>query len=128
MRKIAKSKDLKGDSYRCLLATAAGYCGCLLLLVFVLASSLTFAQRRRSGSHPSAAPREVLTNEDREMVETAMGAVCTERAKEDRGSLAIDDMQKRPSMPLQAPEVVRGAARAQRLLPVARDLVVSSLR
>jgi len=62
------------------------------------------------------------------MVEAAMSAVCTERAKDDRGSMAIDDMQKRPSMPLQAPEVVRGAARAQRLLPVARDLVVSSLR
>jgi hypothetical protein len=37
-------------------------------------------------------------------------------------------MQKRPSLPLQAPEVIRGAARAQRLLPVAKDLVIASLR
>jgi hypothetical protein len=42
--------------------------------------------------------------------------------------MPIDDMQKRPSMPLQAPEVVSGVARAQRLLPIARDLVIASLR
>jgi hypothetical protein len=62
------------------------------------------------------------------MVEQAIDVVCSERSKDDRGSLAIDDMQKRPSMPLQNPDVVRGAARAQRLLPVARDLVIASLR
>jgi hypothetical protein len=65
---------------------------------------------------------------DREQVEQAIGAVCLERAKDDRGSMPIDDMQRRPSMPLQAPEVVSGAERAQRLLPVARELVISSLK
>jgi len=62
------------------------------------------------------------------MVEQAVNVVCLERKKDARGSIPIDDMQKRPSLPLQAPEVIRGAARAQRLLPVARDLVIASLR
>jgi hypothetical protein len=37
-------------------------------------------------------------------------------------------MQRRPSLPLRAPEVVAGSQRAQRLLPVAKNLVISSLR
>jgi len=62
------------------------------------------------------------------MVDQASAAICLDRVKDDRGSVPIDDMQRRPSMPLQAPDVVRGTARAQRLLPAARDLVIGSLR
>lgn len=104
--------------------------GALCVLTLLLVFGTSVAQRdKRSGSHPSSShPREVFTDADREMVEQAMEVVCKERAKDDRGSLAIDDMQKRPSMPLQNPDVVSGAARAQRLLPVARDLVIASLR
>lgn len=103
---------------------------CLLIFAVLIFAIVAAGQkRRRSGSHPSPAlSREVFTAEDREMVEAAMSVVCLEKLKDDRGSMAIDEMQKRPSMPLQAPEVVRGAARAQRLLPVARDLVIASLR
>jgi hypothetical protein len=37
-------------------------------------------------------------------------------------------MQARPSLPIQSPEAKAGAERAQRLLPVAKELVISSLR
>jgi hypothetical protein len=37
-------------------------------------------------------------------------------------------MQARPSLPVRSPEAVAGAQRAQRLLPIARSLVVVSLR
>lgn len=88
----------------------------------------TVAQRRvRSGSHSSSA-RDALTKEDRETVEQAIGIVCSERVQDPKGSVPIDEMQKRPSMPLQAPAVVGGAERAQRLLPVAKNLVISALR
>src|SRR6185369_10647739 len=39
-----------------------------------------------------------------------------------------DEMQARPSLPIQSPEAKAGAERAQRLLPVAKELVISSLR
>lgn len=102
----------------------------VLFLSLSLVPAIVLAQQgRRSASHQSSStPREVFTDADREMVEQAIAAVCLERVKDDRGSMTIDDMQKRPSMPLHAPDVVRGSARAQRLLPVARDLVIASLR
>jgi hypothetical protein len=40
----------------------------------------------------------------------------------------IDDMQARPSLSVRSPEAVAGAKRAQRLLPIAKNLVVTSLR
>ncbi len=103
--------------------------GLLVALAMLLTSLGALAQRqsKRSGSHP-AGPRETFSAEDIETVEKAIGVVCSERVRDARGSMPIDDMQKRPSLPLQAPEVVRGAARAQRLLPVAKDLVIASLR
>lgn len=103
------------------------------ILVIVLAISLpalgALAQRqsKRNGSHPSG-PRETFSAAERETVEQAIGVVCSERARDARGSVPIDDMQKRPSLPLDAPEVVRGISRAQRLLPVAKDLVIAKLR
>ena len=102
----------------------------LLLLILAICPVFTPAQKnKRNGSHTAAShAREVLSESDRELVENAVSVVCLERARDARGSMPIDDMQKRPSMPLQAPEVVSGVARAQRLLPTARDLVVASLR
>lgn len=72
--------------------------------------------------------RDGLTPEAREMVELASVVICKERIVDPKGSVPIDDMQGRPSLPVQSPEAVAGAQRAQRLLPIARELVVLSLR
>jgi hypothetical protein len=81
----------------------------------------------RSGSRTSHS-RDLLTSEARELVELASAAVCKERLVDPKGSVPIDDMQGRPSLPVQSPEAVAGAQRALRLLPIARELVVVSLR
>jgi hypothetical protein len=99
-----------------------------LFAPLVFLSLNVLAQKgRRTEPGPEAA-HETLSTEDRETIEKAIGVVCLERQRDGRGSLPIDDMQKRPSLPLQAPEVIRGAARAERLLPIARQLVITSLR
>ena len=69
--------------------------------------------------------RDSLSPEAREMVELASGVVCKERIKDPKGSVPIDDMQARPSLPVRSPEAVAGAERAQRLLPNAKSLVVT---
>src|ERR1043165_4691344 len=45
-----------------------------------------------------------------------------------QSSIQIADMQARPSLPVQSPEAQAGAERAQRLLPQAKALMISSLR
>ena len=72
--------------------------------------------------------RDSLTPEGREMVELASEIVCKERITDPKGSVPIDDMQSRPSLPVRSAEAVAGAQRAQRLLPVAKNLVVISLK
>lgn len=72
--------------------------------------------------------RDSLTPEAREMMEIASGVVCNERLKDPKGSLPIDDMQARPSLPVRSPEAVAGAQRAQRLLSTAKSLVIVSLK
>lgn len=106
--------------------------GALSLAIVVSLAGGSFdalAQRRpdRSGSRTSHS-RDLLTSEAREMVELASAAVCKERLVDPKGSVPIDDMQGRPSLPVQSPEAVAGAQRALRLLPIARELVVVSLR
>src|SRR6266508_3162834 len=72
--------------------------------------------------------RDSLSPEARELVELASVAVCTERLSDPKASVPIDDMQARPSLPVQSPEAVVGAKRAQRLLPAAKGMVVLSLK
>ena len=101
----------------------------LLLLLFCL-SPAVWAQKRatnRTGSH-SVRPRPTMSTADRSLVEEAMGVVCTEGKLDPKGSMPIDEMQARPSLPVQSSEAIAGAARAERLLPFAKDLVISSLR
>jgi hypothetical protein len=64
----------------------------------------------------------------RALVEEATGIVCTEAKMDPRSSMPIDDMQARPSLPVQTPEARAGAARAQRLLPLAKNLVITALK
>jgi len=99
----------------------------LLILTILLPASGVLGQKVKNGSHISRS-RVTLSEPERAEVEDAMLAICRDRESDDRGSAPIDDMQKRPSLPLQAPEVISGAERAQRLLPVARELVIAALR
>lgn len=78
----------------------------------------------RSGSHSSRS----RANANLEIVERAMRAVCSERRIDPLGSVPIDEMQSRPSLPLKHPEAIAGAQRATRLLPVARELAAAALR
>ncbi len=62
------------------------------------------------------------------MVELASVAVCKERTTDPKPSIPIDDMQGRPSLPVESLEAVAGAKRAQQLLPVTKQLVIATLR
>ena len=72
--------------------------------------------------------RDSLSPEAREMVELASVAVCRERLRDPKGSVPIDDMQGRPSLPVRSPEAIAGLQNAQRLLPTAKSLVIASLK
>jgi len=115
----------KSDSYfpRVLLALS------LVLQVAALAVDESSAQTRRQRQARSQAshPRHGMPPVDRDLVERGITAVCMERVRDPKGSVPIDDMQTRPSLPLGSPEAVEGAERAQRLLPLAKSLVVKSM-
>jgi hypothetical protein len=81
----------------------------------------------KSGSHSERA-RPNLSLAEREVVERAMSVVCLERGRDPMGSMPIDEMQARPSLPLAHPDAIAGARRAQRLLPIARELTIAALR
>ena len=102
-------------------------------LVAVLALSPATAQRQqppatRARRAAPAPPRPVVAEPDvPSFVERAAAAACLERELDPRGSLPIDVMQARPSLPARHPEVVEGAQRAERMLPVARELAAEAL-
>jgi len=94
----------------------------LLTFVVLVSFSVSFAQTKPSRAHASMSP------EAKALLEQAIGVVCTQAKLDPKSSVAIDEMQARPSLPLQSPEAKAGAERANRLLPVAKELVISSLR
>ena len=69
-----------------------------------------------------------MSTEAKALVEEAIGVVCTQAKLDPQSSVAIDEMQARPSLPVHSPEARAGAERAQRLLPVAKMLVAKSIR
>ncbi|HEY3037158.1 MAG TPA: hypothetical protein VGJ66_00390 [Pyrinomonadaceae bacterium] len=92
-----------------------------------------FAQKRPKQRPPgtlslTSHSRESLSPEAREMMEQASVVVCQERIRDPKGSVPIDNMQARPSLPVRSPEAIAGAKRAQRFLPIAKGLVVTSLK
>jgi hypothetical protein len=102
----------------------------LLLIASFFAASTGFAQRQtegKTGSHPSK-PHVGMSTEARTLLEEAMGVVCSQAKLDPKGSMAIDEMQSRPSLPVQTSEAKAGAARAQRLLPVAKNLLIAALK
>ena len=95
----------------------------LLALVLIGVSVGVFPQRKDS-SHG----RATMSPEARALLEEAMGVVCTQAKLDPKSSVPIDEMQARPSLPVQHPDAQAGAQRAQKLLPIAKALVISSLR
>jgi hypothetical protein len=104
----------------------------ILLALILLAQALTplsLGQRRRvsrNGAH-SSAERAAFTPADRRVVERAIGQACAERIRDPFSSMAIDEMQARPSLPVGHPDAVAGLRRAERVLPTTRRLVVSTI-
>jgi hypothetical protein len=102
----------------------------LVIAITLTGGSLSaLAQKRQPRDESQTShSRNGLSPEAREMVELATVAVCKERVLDPKASVPIDDMQARPSLPVQSPEAVAGARRAQRLLPITKELVIASLR
>src|SRR5215471_18957069 len=104
----------------------------LRAFVGVVALTLTFANssgaqnQQRSGAH-SKTSRDAFTPAERRLVERAIGATCAERIRDAQGSAPIDEMQTRPSLPVNNPEALAGARRAERLLPTTRKLVINAI-
>ena len=96
------------------------------VVYFSTVSSTAQTRQRRNGAH-SAGARDSFTPADRRLVERAIGATCTERIRDPFSSMPIDEMQSRPSLPVNDPEAVAGVHRAERLLPTTRKLVVNAI-
>jgi hypothetical protein len=62
-----------------------------------------------------------------EIVERAMCAVCNERASDPLGSVPIDVMQSHPPLPVTNPNAIAGLQRSERLLPIAKKLLIDVL-
>jgi hypothetical protein len=100
------------------------------LFIFAVCVSLAVAPvfvAQKSGSHP-ARSHASMSPETNALIDNAIGVVCTQAKLDPQSSVAIDDMQARPSLPIQSPEAQAGAERAQRLLPIAKSLMLSSMR
>lgn len=94
----------------------------LVTLLLVCLSPAGAQNKPGQRAHASMSP------EAKALLEQAIGVVCTQAKLDPKSSIAIDEMQSRPSLPLHSPEARAGAERAQRLLPVAKELVINSLR
>ena len=102
------------------IVVAALIAAVILSINFANSSSAQDAQRSGAHSKPS---RDAFTTADRRLVERAIGATCTERIRDPQGSAPIDEMQSRPSLPINNPDALAGEHRAERLLPTTRKLV-----
>jgi hypothetical protein len=101
----------------------------LIISLIITLTTGSFAQNSRpakTGAH-SSAPKDAFTAADRRTVERAIGATCTERVRDPQGSTPIDEMQSRPSLPVNNPAALAGARRAERLLPTTRKLVINAI-
>jgi len=88
---------------------------------------LSAAVAQKTESH-STRTLPTMSAEAKALLEEAIGVVCTQAKLDPKSSVAIDEMQARPSLPVHHPDAIAGAQRAQKLLPVAKALVVESLR
>src|SRR5687768_3315425 len=80
--------------------------GFAIVVIFVAGltfafSAGAFAQKRKGQTAPRTShSRDALSADAREMIELASDAVCRERLGDPKGSVPIDDMQARPSLPV----------------------------
>ncbi|HZN01737.1 MAG TPA: hypothetical protein VFB70_20185 [Pyrinomonadaceae bacterium] len=88
---------------------------------------LSAAVAQKTESH-STRTLPTMSAEAKALLEEAIGVVCTQAKLDPKSSVAIDEMQARPSLPVHSPEAREGAERAQRLLPLAKNLVIAALR
>ncbi len=102
------------------------FCATAVLVLVCLSTALA-QTNPKPGSH-STRVRPSMTAEAKALLEDAIGVVCTQAKLDPKSSIPIDEMQARPSLPITSPDARAGAERAQRLLPVAKSLVLSSLR
>ena len=100
---------------------------CAIALLLVCLSTALAQTNPKPGSH-STRVRPSMTAEAKAVLEDAIGVVCTQAKLDPKSSITIDEMQARPSLPVTSPDARAGAERAQRLLPIAKSLVISSLR
>ncbi len=98
----------------------------LISQIVVPASLAQTSRPSRNGAH-SVSSGDTFTASDRRLVERAIGATCAERQRDPQGSMPIDEMQSRPSLPVTNPDAVDGAHRADRLLPATRKLVADAI-
>lgn len=102
------------------------YFPALLLVLVLFTTALAQGKADKDGSHTTRG-RASMSVEARALLEEAIGIVCTQAKLDPKSSVAIDEMQARPSLPVHSPEARAGAERAQRLLPTAKILVIASL-
>jgi len=124
-------KQSEAGTRRFLTVSGSRLFAVLFLALFISGSAIEFnsssAQtRRRPGAH-STVVKESFTAADRRLVEKAIGATCAERIRDPLGSMPIDEMQARPSLPVRDPDAVAGASRAERVLPATRTLVADAI-
>ena len=99
---------------------------CVLLVVFLTGN--VFSQKPEKTDSHSTRKVASLSPAIKAQLEEASGIICTQAKLDPKSSHAIDEMQARPSLPIQSPEAREGAERAQRLLPLTKELVIKSLR
>jgi hypothetical protein len=130
--KIFSRKDAKAQSFGprpsfAPLRLCGRYFLATVLVIVCVSGALAQSKSTKPGSH-STRGRASMSAEAKASLEQAIGIVCTQAKLDPQSSTAIDEMQGRPSLPVQSPEAQAGAERAQRLLPLAKTLVISSLR
>ena len=114
----------------------AGYCRLLMTLLCLLvilppavaqSGARSIKQKRQPSSDISPIAVAKQAAESLDETARAMTAACRERELDPQGSVPIDVLQARPSLPLAHGAVVAGVERAERLLPVAKLLAAESL-
>lgn len=101
----------------------------MLLCVSLCLGACVAVGVAQTGAQPTPAPpvAQRAGGEAEDFVGRAIAAVCAERELDPRASVPIDVMQSRPNLSARNADVQAGAARAARLLPLAKELAAESL-